>query len=278
MPTGSSFFPLLVKQSNGCFKPYPILKILIMPPANLSVMGYPVFNGSLADIAIDGHQIINTINGHSYTVAKSDTQFRDALLKSDILLPDGEIIVWGAKLLGMPDLHKIAGYDLFLHLMHTLNERSGSCFFLGSSVQALEKIQDRVSREYPNVRVASYSPPYKAAFSADDNELMCSKVNSFGPDVLFVGMTAPKQEKWVMSNSEAIRAKLICSIGAVFDFYAGTNSRPPRWMIRAKLEWLGRLLKEPKRMWRRYLLSTPVFLIDVVGSKFRRPRFKSINT
>ena len=109
---------------------------------------------------------------------------------------------------------------------------------------------------------------------------MLEKVNKFKPDVLFVGMTAPKQEKWAFENKNKLNANVICSIGAVFDFYAGTTKRPPRWMINLRMEWLGRLLKEPKRMWRRYILSTPVFFIDIVRYKlglYRRSETKVYN-
>lgn len=247
-----------------------------MQSNSFTVMGYPVFKGSLTDIAIEGRKVINTLNGHSYTVAKNDDNFRMALLNSDVLLPDGESIILGAKMLGYRSLQKIAGYDLFLHLMNVLNERGGKCFFLGASNKTLDKIKAKVEVDFPNVKVGTYSPPFKQAFDEADNQQMRSVVNGFQPDVLFVGMTAPKQEKWVMSNQESLDAKLICSIGAVFDFYAGTTSRPPEWMINNKMEWLGRLIKEPKRMWRRYILSTPIFFIDIFRTKMKFAHYKSV--
>ncbi|WP_372772189.1 WecB/TagA/CpsF family glycosyltransferase [Mangrovibacterium sp.] len=206
-------------------------------------------------------------------MAKRDPDFKKALLGSDVLLPDGESVVIGAKVLGAGDVHKIAGFDLFYHLMQRLESNSGSCYFLGASDQTLLKIQNRIKLEFPNVRVGVFSPPFKPKFSDEDSELMCHKVNSFMPDVLFVGMTAPKQEKWVHEHHQKIKANVICSIGAVFDFYAGTTHRPPLWMINMRLEWLGRLILEPKRMWRRYFLSTPVFLIDIC--KYRLGLFQS---
>lgn len=238
-----------------------------MHSSKVEVLGYQIYGSELSEIEIGNHLVINTLNGHSYNVAKADSAFQEALHDSDILLPDGVSVVFGAKVLSGKKVKKIAGFDIFTYLLNKLNQEGGSCFFLGASEQTLEVIGKRLEEEYPNVIFGSFSPPYKAVFSEKENGIMCDEVNNFKPDVLFVGMTAPKQEKWVHANKRLLNAKVICSIGAVFDFYAGTTKRPPQWVINMKLEWLGRLLKEPKRMWRRYLLSTPVFFIDVFLQK-----------
>lgn len=231
---------------------------------NVSVLGYSIYANELSDLPLNESIIINTLNGHSYTVAKKDEYFRQALKESDILLPDGISIVLGAKILGKHKIKKIAGYDLFIYLLSYLNKNHGSCFFLGAKQNTLQKIEERLNHEFPNVVMDSYSPPFKGVFSEEENNEMCERINNVKPEVLFVGMTAPKQEKWVHEHKNKLDVRIICSIGAVFDFYAGTSERPPVWLINLKLEWLGRLIKEPKRMWRRYLLSTPVFFIDVL--------------
>lgn len=238
-----------------------------MKSTNVKVLGYNVYGRELSMLQLNNRMVINTLNGHSYNVAKKDEEFKNSLLESDILLPDGVSIVIGAKLLHGIHIQKIAGYDIFVYLLNALNKQKGSCFFLGSSDETLLRITSRLQKDFPNVKVGYFSPPYRAQFSEGDNDVMQKHVNSFRPDVLFVGMTAPKQEKWVNSNKDNLDAGIICSIGAVFDFYAGTLKRPPKWMINLKLEWLGRLLKEPKRMWKRYLLSTPVFFVDVFRYK-----------
>lgn len=245
-----------------------------MDAENIQLLGYPVYPNDLSAIKAENKIVINTLNGHSYSVAKTDELFRQALQESDILLPDGTSVVMGVRLLSGIKIKKIAGYDIFIYLMGWLEEQKGSCFFLGSKPETLAKIKDRIKDEFPSVRVGSFSPPFKPVFSDEDNCLMHQKVNHFKPDVLFVGMTAPKQEKWVQGNKNELDTRIICSIGAVFDFYAGTAKRPPQWMINIHMEWLGRLLKEPKRMWRRYLLSTPVFFIDVFLTKLKTPKKK----
>jgi N-acetylglucosaminyldiphosphoundecaprenol N-acetyl-beta-D-mannosaminyltransferase len=126
-----------------------------------------------------------------------------------------------------------------------------------------------LSGEYPDLKVNTYSPPYKNEFSREETMAMIGAVNDFAPDVLFVGMTAPKQEKWVHENRHLIKAPIICSIGAVFDFYAGTVKRPGKFWISIGLEWFPRLLREPRRLWRRTFVSTPVFLWYVIKEKMK---------
>lgn len=224
------------------------------------LLGYHILKKPLASLDLNGIKIINTINPHSYSIAEKDTAFKNALMASDVLLPDGIGIVWAEKMLNKNRIHKIAGYDLFEFLMKRANAHKQSVFFLGASQETLDKIKTKSAIEYPHVKVYSFSPPYKAGFSTAESDEMCAKVNTVQPDVLFVGMTAPKQEKWVQHHKDRIDAKLICSIGAVFDFYAGNVKRASAFWIKLGLEWLPRFLKEPKRLFKRNFVSTPKFI------------------
>ena len=219
-------------------------------------------------LSLDRRTIINTLNPHSYCIARKDASFQKALKASDILLPDGIGIVLAAKVLKRQNIKKIAGYDVFLHIMDHLNQVGGSCFFLGASEQTLVLISRRLKQDYPDVNVASYSPPYKAVFSKTDSSIMCKEVNKSNAQVLFVGMTAPKQEKWVEQHKTELKPQSICSIGAVFDFYAGTVKRSHPIWIKLGLEWLPRFLKDPKRLAERNLVSTPKFIMEVISYKF----------
>lgn len=220
--------------------------------------------------AVNGKKLlINTINPHSYCVAKEDFEFQEALMRCDLLIPDGVGIVIGYKLLHGKDIKKISGYDLHMHYLHLLNSMGGKAFYLGAAPSTLEKIQSKVAKQFPQVIVETYSPPYKAVFSQEDSDQMLAKVNAFKPDVLFVGMTAPKQEKWSYQFKNQLDASVICSIGAVFDFYAETVKRPSKAWIDLGLEWLPRLLQEPKRLWRRTFVSTPSYLIDILSKKWQ---------
>ena len=159
---------------------------------------------------------------------------------------------------------KIAGADLFKYEMDKLNKMYGKCFFLGSCNKTLNLISRKVHENFPNVQMAMYSPPYVDEFSETDSQTMISLVNQFKPDVLFIGMTAPKQEKWAYTHFSELNAGHICSIGAVFDFFAGTVKRAPDWMIKIGLEWMYRFLKEPLRLWRRYALGNLLFIFFVI--------------
>ena len=231
------------------------------------LLNFNVFTKLLKDIDLKSVRIINTINPHSYCVTKKDKAFEQALRASDLLLPDGVGIVWAEKLLNKNRIQKIAGFDVFMFFMNDMNANKGSVFFLGASQSTLKSIQEKAKIEFPNVNVHSYSPPYKSEFCESDSSNMCNIVNKANPDVLFVGMTAPKQEKWVHKNEYRLETKTICSIGAVFDFYAGNIKRPSDFWISIGLEWLPRFLKEPRRLAQRNLISTPKFILEVLCFK-----------
>ena len=248
-----------------------IIKAFIMKNnfESLDCLNYSIYTGNLKYLELKGKIIINTLNQYSYCIAKKDSEFRQSLKESDILLPDGVGIVAAARILKGTKIKKIAGADLHRFLLEKLNRERGSCFYLGSTNQTLEVIKQRIAAEYPNIQVESYSPPYKPSFSREENRLMVEKVNSFKPDVLLIGMTAPKQEKWSFQHKNLLQTKMICSIGAVFDFYAGTVERPGNIWINNGLEWFGRLLNEPRRMWKRYLYYGIVFGYNLLITKWK---------
>jgi N-acetylglucosaminyldiphosphoundecaprenol N-acetyl-beta-D-mannosaminyltransferase len=229
---------------------------------------FKLFNDSL-DSLNDLNKLILTLNAHSYNVSRRDEKFSIALRNCDILLPDGIGIVWAKRFLEGIKLRKIAGADLFAWEMKRINELRGTCFFLGSSDSTLHKISENVKREFPNVTVFTHSPPYKAEFTDQENEAMLDIINALKPDVLFIGMTAPKQEIWAYKFRNRIEAKHICCIGAVFDFYAGNVKRAPKWIIELGLEWLYRLLSEPGRLWRRYVIGNFVFISEILKEKLK---------
>lgn len=237
----------------------------------LNIMGYDIFVGSLSEINITSskNMIINTINPHSYIVAKKNLLFQTALKRSDLLLPDGSGVVIASNYIKHRKIEKIAGFDLHTYLLKLLNKESGSCFYMGSSDKTLEKIKKRINKEYPNIRTGFYSPPYKEEFSGHDNEKILAAIKEFNPDVLFLGITAPKQEIWLDMHKDKIDFKIAASIGAVFDFYAGTIKRPSQFWIDCHLEWMPRLFIEPKRLWKRNFISTPLFLFDMILTKFK---------
>lgn len=239
----------------------------------VEMMGYDIFSDDVEKISItDNKRVINTINAHAYIVSKDDLSFQEALKESDILLPDGSGIVLAVKQIQKKEIKKIAGADIHNYLLESLNKTGGRVFYMGAAEKTLNAIHKRVHKEYPAIEVASYSPPYKPEFSDEENEMIISKVNAFDPDILFIGMTAPKQEKWLHTHKTRLNFKIASSIGAVFDFYAGTVQRPSEFWINLHLEWLPRLLKEPKRLWRRNFISTPLFMWETILFKLKIKR------
>ena len=225
--------------------------------------------GSKAELASlpEGKLLINTVNAHSFNTAKKDQLFADALTNGDVLIPDGVSIVKACKWIKAKSQPKerIAGWDLFSFEMEKLEKKGGTVMFMGSSQKVLDLIVKRAAEVYPHLKVVTYSPPYKPEFSDEDNKAIIDAINAANPDLLWIGMTAPKQEKWTYSHWKELDIHChVGTIGAVFDFFAGTVERAPMWWQRHGLEWLYRLLKEPKRMWRRYIIGNMLFLWNML--------------
>jgi N-acetylglucosaminyldiphosphoundecaprenol N-acetyl-beta-D-mannosaminyltransferase len=212
------------------------------------------------------------LNPHSVRTAMSDPAAERALKAADVLIPDGVGAVLASRILGGGIRERITGSDIFRELNRRLNDRGGaSCFFLGSTEETLAAIEARLAGEFPGIRFAgAYSPPFKEVFSEEENRAMIEAVNRAAPDVLWVGMMAPKQEKWIYQNKDRLNVKFIGAIGAVFDFYAGTVKRPHPWFLDHGLEWLPRLLGEPRRLWKRMFVSAPLFMARVLAERIRR--------
>ena len=212
------------------------------------------------------------LNPHSSQMAMSDPAAEAALKAADVLIPDGVGAVLASRILGGGIRERITGSDIFRELSRRLNDRGGaSCFFLGSTEETLAAIETRLAGEFPGIRFAgAYSPPFKNVFSEEENRAMIEAVNRAGPDVLWVGMTAPKQEKWIHQNKDKLNVKFIGAVGAVFDFYAGNVRRSHPWFLAHGLEWLPRLLQEPRRLWQRTFISAPVFFWQVLLQRIKK--------
>lgn len=228
----------------------------------------------------EGKVLINTIYAYSYVVAQRDELFARALANCDYLMPDGAGIVMACRWINAKcqPTERIAGWDLFAFEMQRLDGRGKmddgrrlKVMFLGSSEKVLSLIRERAAVDYPNFEIVTYSPPFKPEFSEEDSQAMVQAINEADPDLLWIGMTAPKQEKWTYQHWNELKINCHCgTIGAVFDFYAGTSKRAPLWWQEHSLEWFFRLLQEPKRMWRRYLIGNPLFLWNVMKEKMTR--------
>jgi len=244
----------------------------------LSDINIQICKAELATLP-DGKLLINTINAHSYNTAQKDEVFAEALKKGDVLIPDGYSVVWACRWLRAKSRPKerIAGGDLFNFEMERLEKKSremienggtkvhSKVMFMGSSEKVLSLIHQRAAQDYPHLEVVTYSPPYKAEFSEEENRAIVNAINEANPDLLWIGMTAPKQEKWAYTHWEELKIHChVGTIGAVFDFYAGTVKRAPQWMQDHGLEWLHRLFSNPRRLWRRYIIGNVLFVWNIL--------------
>jgi N-acetylglucosaminyldiphosphoundecaprenol N-acetyl-beta-D-mannosaminyltransferase len=217
------------------------------PIERVRVFGLDVFSDDLDKIPLSGPcATIATISPNSYGISTKDAVFRTALAEADYLVLDGVYFGLAGILLKHRPIKANQGPDVFSFFIGKLDALGGRAFFLGSSDATLKKIKERAAKEYPNVAIGVFSPPFKAEFDDEDNRIMLHEINGFRPDIVFVGMTAPKQEKWAYRHRDEMDAKLAISIGAVFDWYAG-NEKPvaPIWW-RLKLGWLIRTIRRPE--------------------------------
>lgn len=205
------------------------------------------------------------INPHSYAEVKRK-RLQKEFQSAEWIVPDGVGMLLTAFLTGNATSGRTTGSDIFYELNEELNNIGrGRIFFLGSSIETLELISQRFRQDYPNLElVGTYSPPFADAFNVAENNKIIEIINREKPDVLWVGMTAPKQEAWLAANYANLDVRFAGAIGAVFDFYAGKVMRPPKLFQNLHLEWLWRLIREPRRLWRRTFISGPIFLRDVV--------------
>lgn len=215
----------------------------------VSVLGFRVFSDSLSKIPISEEKCraINcSISPNNYGLAVKDPAFKKVLQDTDFLVLDGVYFALASIFLYGKNIKRNQGPDVYKYFISKLNEIHGKAFFLGSSESVLQKIKERVVKEYPNVTVDSFSPPFKTEFSAEDNLEMILKINEFRPDIVFVGMTAPKQEKWSHQNKKKLNAGLIICIGNVFDWYAGIQKEIHPFFYKIRVAWLIRVFLRPE--------------------------------
>lgn len=197
---------------------------------------------------------------HMVMEANDDPSFRRVVNEADLVTPDGMPLVWGLRLLGVGGASRVPGSDLTPVVCRAAAEEGVPVGFYGGTPQTLERLVARLRTDIPALRIAyAYSPPFRP--SSDDEEArQVEAIVASGCRVLFVGLGCPKQERWMARMQGRIPAVML-GVGAAFDFLAGTKRKAPTWMQRAGLEWLFRLAEEPRRLWRRYLLNNPRFLM-----------------
>lgn len=251
-----------------------------MKSNKVNVLNINISEGRFGDILCKAGQMVDsgrkfyvcTVNAYQAVKAGEDKMFLKVLNDAAIVIPDGMPLVWYSRLSGKPVSERISGYDFFCGFSKFADKKKYSYFFFGGESDAvLEKIKHRLKKEFSNIKVKGLiCPPIMDSFPDEYDDYVISTINKCRPDVLWVGISAPKQEKWIYKNIGRLNIKMAFGIGAAFNFYANTVRRAPAWMQKTGLEWLYRMYREPKRLFKKYMVNNTKFIILVFKDSFKR--------
>jgi N-acetylglucosaminyldiphosphoundecaprenol N-acetyl-beta-D-mannosaminyltransferase len=253
------------------------------PPARqapspwIDILGVPVSTINMADalrtieswIASRTHQFVCVTGAHGVIECRSDPTLRDIHHQAGMVTPDGMPLVWFARLMGARQTTRVYGPDLMRALTALSAQKGYRQFYYGGTEGIAEKLGSKLCCQYPGLAVAgSICPPFRRLTEEEDARII-AEVNAAKPDIVWVGLSTPKQEYWMSEHLGRIDAPVMIGVGAAFDFLAGAKKQAPLWMQRNGLEWLFRLMTEPRRLWRRYSYIVPIFIILSAHQLFR---------
>jgi N-acetylglucosaminyldiphosphoundecaprenol N-acetyl-beta-D-mannosaminyltransferase len=230
-------------------------------PSRVDVLGVGVSAIRMADalalveawIAARERRYVCVVPAHSVMDCQEDPLLRAAVNAAGLVTPDGMSLVWLLRRRGYPDTERVYGPDLLLATCGRSVATGWRHFFLGGEAGVATELAARLQRRFPGLTVAGMlSPPFRV-LSAEEDAALCRSVNETSPDIVWVGLGSPKQERWMAAHREALAAPVLIGVGAAFDFLSGRRRQAPRWIQRSGLEWLYRLASEPRRLWRRYI-------------------------
>jgi N-acetylglucosaminyldiphosphoundecaprenol N-acetyl-beta-D-mannosaminyltransferase len=218
----------------------------------------------------DGLQHYVCVTGvHGVMESQGDPELLRIHNESGLTTPDGMPMVWAARMAGAKNTQRVYGPDLMLAVCERAAERGWGCFLYGATEEVLEQLRSNLSDRYPGLPiVGTHSPPFRA-LTPEEDEAVVRQINESGAQIVWVGLSTPKQERWMASHIGRLNASALFGVGAAFDMHAGNLRQAPRWMQRSGLEWLFRLASEPRRLWRRYAVNNPRFVLAISR---RRPR------
>jgi N-acetylglucosaminyldiphosphoundecaprenol N-acetyl-beta-D-mannosaminyltransferase len=214
---------------------------------------------ALAESAVDEHQrfLVGVVNAAKVTKLKADPVLRDSLLEADVLLADGQSVVWASRLVGRPLPERVAGIDLFESLLGLADRRGLRVYLLGAKPEVLARVVDEIGHRWPGVVVAGARDGY---FTEAESDAVAADIAAAGADMLFLGMTTPKKEIFLGTYGDRLGVPVLHGVGGSFDVLAGVTRRAPRLWQRLGMEWAYRMLQEPRRLARRYLVTNVAFL------------------
>jgi len=241
------------------------------PCARVNVLGVGIsaINMDLALSAI-AHALEHKTRGyicvtgvHGVSEAQNDENFRRILNHAFLCTPDGMPMVWVGRLMGHKQMRRVYGPDLMLAVMAVSEDRGYRHFLYGGNNGTVEILREQLLRRFPKLQiVGTYEPPFRP-LSRDEQSDLQAQVAAAKPDVMWIGISTPKQDKFMAEFLPKLEVTLMFGVGAAFDFHAGKIKQAPKWMQRAGLEWLFRLCCEPRRLWKRYLKNNPLFLARI---------------
>ncbi|OQY97671.1 MAG: acetyl-mannosamine transferase [Candidatus Brocadia sp. UTAMX2] len=218
----------------------------------------------------EGNIFITTPNVHHIVLIQKDKEFKKIYQEASLVLADGMPIVWASKFLGTPLKEKVSGSDLVPVICKFAAEKGYRLFFLGGRLGAVEKARENLIKMYPQIKIVGvYSPPFGFENNREENEIIIKMIQNARPEILLVGLGAPKQEKWIYRHYKKLDVPVAIGVGVTFEFISGMVKRAPKWMQKLGLEWFWRLIMEPRRLWKRYLIQDICFFGLVLKQKIR---------
>lgn len=211
---------------------------------------------------------------HGVMESQRDEEFRRIYNGAGLVTPDGMPLVWLSRLMGFRHVERVYGPDLMLAVCERSIARGYRHFLYGGGPSVVEMLADRLQGRFPGLQVVGFdSPPFRP-MTLQEDQAVVERINQARPDIIWVGIGTPKQERWMATHRKQLNAPVIVGVGAAFDFHAGLKKQAPYWMQRSGLEWCYRLMTEPRRLWRRYLINNPWFLWLVLLQTLGRPLHK----
>jgi N-acetylglucosaminyldiphosphoundecaprenol N-acetyl-beta-D-mannosaminyltransferase len=219
----------------------------------------------------DGGHFIAVANVHVMMEAQHDPSFRKVLETAALCVPDGMPLVWVGRIRGHPLQRRVYGPDLLVDFCQQTQEMGYRHFFYGGAPGVPEAMTERLKKRFPRLNVVgSYSPPFRH-LTAEEDARQIEMIRLAEPDVLWVGLGCPKQERWISAHLDRLEVPIILGVGQAFDIHSGRSKQAPGWLREHGLEWLYRLVAEPRRLWRRYLLYNSQFIVceslEILGLK-----------
>lgn len=246
----------------------------LMPRVNILGVGITPLNIPLTLQIIDSwlalkeQKYICVTGVHGVMESQQDDNLRQIHNKAGLVTPDGMPLVWLSRAQGFQQVDRVYGPDLMLALCKHSEHRGYRHFLYGSTWDVLEQLQNNLILQFPKLNLAgAYAPPFRPLTTEEDAEIV-HQINQTLPDIVWIGLSTPKQERWMAAHLGKIQAPVMIGVGAAFDFHAGIKKQAPRWMQKSGLEWFFRLIMEPQRLGKRYLINNPIFVFLILAQAF----------